>query len=534
VRVFKSSYRNRNGKTTKTRNWYVEFRDHNHDTRRLPAFTSKGASEELGRNLDKLVSFHRATGGQIDPTLQKWLEQIPPAVLDKLVAIGLVDTERVAVKKPLSTHLDDYATTLRSKDNSEKYVRLARARIERVFEGCGFRYWGDLSASKILSFLGDLRKPKTEGKVEVPGISAATFNYHLGALKSFCRWMVKDRRATASPVSHLGIINVRTDRRHDRRALSENELRRLIDAAKGGAHLLGRVRKGDITWSMTGNDRAMLYRLAVESGLRAGELRSLTPTSFGLDSELPTVSVLAAYSKRRRDDILPLLDSTTKQLREYLKKMEPNERVFKLPPRQGLAEMLRTDLEAAGIPYRDASNRVVDFHALRHTFISNLAAGGVHPKTAQVLARHSTITLTMDRYSHTGRAGDAAALGALPDLDAAERTNQSHGKAEKPANDDSVFPSCLARTGRFRESEGDSGRLNTASSSHSPNIKTHGKNLENSEIQVGPVGFEPTQRFKPLTDFKSATSASSVTGPKRLILREIRPSWRPSAQRNWK
>lgn len=125
MRVFKSSYRNRNGKTTKTRNWYVEFRDHNHDTRRLPAFTSKGASEELGRNLDKLVSFHRATGGQIDPTLQKWLEQIPPAVLDKLVAIGLVDTERVAVKKPLSTHLDDYATTLRSKDNSEKYVRLA-------------------------------------------------------------------------------------------------------------------------------------------------------------------------------------------------------------------------------------------------------------------------------------------------------------------------------------------------------------------------------------------------------------------------
>ena len=39
------------------------------------------------------------------------------------------------------------------------------------------------------------------------------------------------------------------------------------------------------------------------------------------------------------------------------------------------------------------------FHALRHTFITNLARSGVHPKTAQSLARHSTITLTMDRYS---------------------------------------------------------------------------------------------------------------------------------------
>ena len=73
--------------------------------------------------------------------------------------------------------------------------------------------------------------------------------------------------------------------------------------------------------------------------------------------------------------------------------------------------------------YRDDAGRYADFHALRHTFISNLASGGVHPKTAQALARHSTITLTMDRYSHVRRAELAPALDALPDLDlpAAER-----------------------------------------------------------------------------------------------------------------
>jgi hypothetical protein len=64
----------------------------------------------------------------------------------------------------------------------------------------------------------------------------------------------------------------------------------------------------------------------------------------------------------------------------------------------------------------DAAGRVADFHALRHTFITNLARGGVHPKVAQQLARHSTITLTMDRYSHTliGEAADA--LKALPNI----------------------------------------------------------------------------------------------------------------------
>jgi len=58
--------------------------------------------------------------------------------------------------------------------------------------------------------------------------------------------------------------------------------------------------------------------------------------------------------------------------------------------------MLRKDLQAAGIPYRDASDRVADFHTLRHTFITRLARSGVVPAVAKSLARHSGPTLTMD------------------------------------------------------------------------------------------------------------------------------------------
>lgn len=45
-------------------------------------------------------------------------------------------------------------------------------------------------------------------------------------------------------------------------------------------------------------------------------------------------------------------------------------------PRDKTAKMLRADLTDAGIEYRDGSGRVVDFHALRHTFITNLTRGG--------------------------------------------------------------------------------------------------------------------------------------------------------------
>ena len=77
--------------------------------------------------------------------------------------------------------------------------------------------------------------------------------------------------------------------------------------------------------------------------------------------------------------------------------------------------MLRLDLQAAGIPYRDDEGRVCDFHSLRHSYITLLERSGAHPKVAQELARHSDIRLTMQVYTHT-RLHDLA--GAVEDLPA--------------------------------------------------------------------------------------------------------------------
>ena len=65
---------------------------------------------------------------------------------------------------------------------------------------------------------------------------------------------------------------------------------------------------------------------------------------------------------------------------------------------------------------RDTAGRVVDFHALRHTAGSLLAAAGVHPKVAQSIMRHSTIDLTMSRYTHVFAGQEVNAVAALPDF----------------------------------------------------------------------------------------------------------------------
>jgi len=55
----------------------------------------------------------------------------------------------------------------------------------------------------------------------------------------------------------------------------------------------------------------------------------------------------------------------------------------------------------------------VRFHDLRHSHATQLLADGVHPKIAQERLGHSTITTTMDLYSHVTETMQSDAAGRL-------------------------------------------------------------------------------------------------------------------------
>jgi integrase/recombinase XerD len=183
----------------------------------------------------------------------------------------------------------------------------------------------------------------------------------------------------------------------------------------------------------------MLYALALYTGLRASELASLTPASFRLDADPPTVTVQAGYSKRRREDTVPLHPSLAERLRAWLPGRPTDGSLWagRWAAHNEVGDMIRRDLENARtrwireatnpaerteweasdfLTYRNSQGQTADFHALRHTFITNLVKAGVQPKDAKELARHSTITLTMDRYAHVGLKDSATAVNKLPAL----------------------------------------------------------------------------------------------------------------------
>jgi len=87
--------------------------------------------------------------------------------------------------------------------------------------------------------------------------------------------------------------------------------------------------------------------------------------------------------------------------------------------------MVKPDLQRVGIPYQDASGRYADFHSLRVTFITNLAKAGVHPRVAQGLARHSTMELTMQVYTHVALDSKQSAIRGLPDLESTPERKQA-------------------------------------------------------------------------------------------------------------
>jgi len=117
-------------------------------------------------------------------------------------------------------------------------------------------------------------------------LRARTYNHYLQAT-AFGKWLVTTKRLPSNPLAGMERFNAETDVRHKRRALSNDEVRRLVAAARGsGVEVQG----------YDGETRARIYQISYLTGLRRGELASLIPTSFKMDADQPTLTVEARSS----------------------------------------------------------------------------------------------------------------------------------------------------------------------------------------------------------------------------------------------
>src|SRR5262249_46629272 len=155
----------------------------------------------------------------------------------------------------------------------------------------------------------------------------------------------------------------------------------------------------------------------------ASELASLTPRSFDLRAVPATVTIEAPDEKARRDATLPLPSDLVALLQPWFESHALDALLWpgKWAKHKAAGKMIRSDLKAARLAWLDAlqdpadreslersgflselnaEGEVVDFHCLRHTYLSRLGRSGASPKVMMEMARHTTVELTLGRYSH--------------------------------------------------------------------------------------------------------------------------------------
>lgn len=391
--VQRVAFKDRSGKTRRSGKWYATFQDLAGRWKRIPGYTDRRLTDKLERNARKLVDL-RQNRERPDTELAQWLDALPERVRVQLVKVGILDENRAAAGRALADHYQTFKAHLEAKGTTKTHVSGQVARVKAAMKGC--HTLGDLDVETVRRFLASLR---------ARGCSARTVNGHVQAVRQFTAWLQREGILGADPFQHLE--RTRNDaKKFQRRALIEEEALRLLTATK----------KEPTRYGMPGAERSLLYRLCLETGLRRNEVITLERRALNLEVTPSTIWVQSQYAKNRKDAYLPLREETAAALRQHVAKMLPGARVFGMAANHRTADMLREDLAAAKVEAENEDGRL-DFHSLRHSMVTRLARSGVHPKVAQTLARHSTISLTLDCYTHVMQDEQVRAVEALPTLD---------------------------------------------------------------------------------------------------------------------
>jgi integrase len=340
---------------------------------------------------------------------------------------------------PLADHFTAFDEHLKAKGKSSIYRSYTRRYLDRLAAECPFAKLADLHRDALERWLATRSED---------GVGAKARNAYRGAVVTFANWCVAAGRLTSNPFSAVEKANEKADRRRLRRALTEQELAKLLDVArqrplldaltvhrgerKGERYAKVRPEVRD-RLALLGWERALIYKTFLLTGLRKGELASLTAGQLFLDGPVPYAALNAADEKSREGNDIVLRPDLAADLRAWLAEkltrlhLDAQRLGEPIPARlpggtavfnvsAGLLRIFNRDLRLAGIPKRDERGRTIDVHALRTTFGTLLSAAGVAPRTAQAAMRHSDIRLTMGVYTDPKLLDVAGALNSLPGL----------------------------------------------------------------------------------------------------------------------
>lgn len=304
-------------------------------------------------------------------------------------------------KASLETALKAYEASKLAAGKSIEHVERTGQLIRSLALHNAWSYLSDINAEGVTNYAGHLK---------AQGQAARTLASMITAVRGFCRWCAKHGKLYADPTITVDKPSPESDRRIERRMLLPEEwqwLKQYLE--QSDVELNGQLPA----------ERLLMYRVAIETGLRSSELRSLMRSSLHLRGDEPYVLVKASLTKNAKQAKQYLSDALAADLAKRVAAKMASAKVFNVHSRTDMAKTLRRDIKSARLLWLDSlsdeqkqqsdsdflkspnsQNETLDFHALRHTCGAWLVMQGVTLAEVREIMRHSTITLTIDTYGH--------------------------------------------------------------------------------------------------------------------------------------
>ena len=276
--------------------------------------------------------------------------------------------------------------------------------------------WGGLYKKTLATVVAfDIERVKS--KRLKAGRTPATVNRDLDRIRSvFSRaveWgflpahpLKSVKRAKGADNSRVRYLSEEEGRRL-RKALADREAERRASRERHNKWHAERGTDGHPQWPKGGytDHLVPLVQLALNTGLRRGELLGLRWENIGLTEAMLTVP--AGIAKSRKGRHVPLNTEALAVLKRWHRQMGGTGLVF---PGAGGARMGHISTSWASLA---AAAKLEDFrfHDLRHDFASKLVMAGVDLNTVRELLGHSDLKMTL-RYAHLApqKLADAVAM----------------------------------------------------------------------------------------------------------------------------